>query len=132
MKSKLLSLLLILFLICGCAKLANLEELLALQSYSDNQEAQKRYLKAEEEKFSRLLSDVKEGRLPPGQAQRSIVAAYGRPLLITQITDDPQISEEFMYRHPSILLGSEKVFLYFNQHRKLVSAKIVPGKTPEN
>lgn len=130
MMIRLITLLFLLSTFAGCAKIQNLEELMALQSYSDNQDAQKRYLKEEEEKFSRLLADVKDNRLYPGQSRYSIISTYGKPLLVTQISDDPAISEELMYRHPAILLGSEKVFLYFNRKHKLVKTTIVPGKTP--
>ena len=108
----------------GCAKLQHLDELMALQSFSDNQDAQKRYLEQEEKKFQNLLADIKQEKLYPGQSKFSIVSNYGKPILISLVKDDPVIKEELMYRHPGQLLGSEKVFLYFDHRHKLVKVAI--------
>lgn len=110
----------------GCAKLQHLDELLALQSFSDNQDAQKRYLEQEEKKFQNLLADVKQENLYSGQSKFSIVSNYGKPILISVVKDDPVIKEELMYRHPAQLLGSEKVFLYFDRRHRLVKWRYLP------
>lgn len=115
------------FLCCfifGCAKIEHLDELLALQSFSDNQDAQKRYLEQEEKKFQNLLADVKQEKLYVGQSRFSIVSDYGKPILASPVKDDPIIKEELMYRHPAQLLGSEKVFLYFDCRHRLIKIAI--------
>ena len=111
---------------CGCAKLRHMDELLALQSFSENQDAQDRYLAETEKQFQDLLAEVKQGRLKMGRSQSSIVSQYGEPILVTRIDNDPKIKEELMYRHPAQLFGSEKVFLSFNGKHKLVKAVISP------
>ncbi|MDP3143327.1 MAG: hypothetical protein Q8N14_05275, partial [Candidatus Omnitrophota bacterium] len=90
----------------GCAKIEHMDELLALKSYSDNQDAQKRYLEREDQKFQRLLADIKANNLSAGRFKSSIVSAYGKPVLVSEVKDDPVIKEELMYRHPGQLLGS--------------------------
>jgi hypothetical protein len=113
-------------LLTGCAKIEHMDELLALQSFSDNQDAQKRYLAQEEQKFQNLLSDVKQQKLSPGISKLSIFSTYGKPILITEVKDDLVIKQELMYRHPAQLLGSEKVFLYFDAQSRLVKWQYLP------
>jgi len=114
-------------LFAGCAKLEHMDELLALKSYSDNQDEQKRFLAREEEKFQKLLTDVKTGKLSEGRLKSSIIYSYGKPILTTPIANDPVIKEELMYRHPGQLFGSEKAFLYFDQKQKFIKAVVVAG-----
>lgn len=112
------------FIFLGCAKLAHMDELLTLQSLSDNQDAQKRYLEKEEQKFQNLLADVREEKLYTGQSKFNIISTYGKPILVSEVKDDPLIKEELMYRHPGQLFGSEKVFLYFDQRHRLVKVAV--------
>lgn len=121
---KLITLSILICLLAGCAKFEHMDELLALKSYSDNQDAQKRYLEKEEQKFQRLLSDIKAEKLSSGRYKSSIISAYGKPILTSRIENDPEIKEELMYRHPAQLLGSEKAFLYFDQKQKLVKVTV--------
>jgi len=121
---RLVILIIFIFLCLGCAKIEHMDELLALQSLSDNQDAQKRYLEREEQKFQNLLSDVKQEKLYLGQSKFGITSTYGKPILTSGMKDDPVIKEELMYRHPGQLFGSEKVFLYFDQRHKLVKIAV--------
>jgi len=108
----------------GCAKVQHMDELLALQSLSDNQDAQKRFLQREEEKFQNLLKDIKQEKLFVGLSKSGVISSYGTPILTSQVKDDPVIKDELMYRHPGQLFGSEKAFLYFDGNQKLVKAAV--------
>lgn len=117
---ELVVLLVLLCSLAGCAKIEHMDELLALKSFSDNQDAQKKYLAKEELKFQKLLADIKAEKLSPGQNKSSIISVYGKPILTFEVNNDPVVKKELMYRHPGQLLGSDKVFLYFDQKNKLV------------
>jgi len=109
-----------LIFLSGCAKMQHMDKLLDLKSLSDNQTKQEQFLLRQENKFQLLLADVKKGRLKKGISRGSIISRYGEPISAKEIQNDARIAEQFVYRHPEQIFGSEKVFLSFDKRGKLI------------
>lgn len=123
-------LMVILLFSCGCAKLSHLQELLTLKSFSDNQDAQKRYVEKQDKKFDQLLAVVKAGRLNEFSDKKSFLKEFGEPIFTKKLDDG---SEEWLYRYTAKLFGSEKVYLYFNNSGKLIDSKhVMPDSNKGN
>lgn len=115
-------------MLCGCAKLAHLDELLTLKNVSDNQRQIQIYLEKQEKGFTRLKDDIKNDRLTLGQFKRSIIDKYSEPVLIEK--PEPEsvgIKEILLYRHPTNYFKSDRIYLYFDENCRLASWELKPG-----
>jgi len=115
-------------MLCGCAKLAHLNELLTLKSVSDNQRQIQIYLEKQEKGFTKLKDDIKNNRLKQGQFKRSIISKYSEPVLIEKPEpENAGIKEILLYRHPTNYFKSDRVYLYFDESGRLVSWELKPA-----
>ena len=120
-----------LIFLCGCAKLAHLEELLTLKSLSDNQVEQAKYIEAQDKKFKALLEAVENNRLDQYPNQRSFLKAFGQPIFTKKVKKENQQLEQWLYRYGAKFEGSEKVYLYFDDSGNLVSWKHIKPDTKD-
>lgn len=111
----------------GCSLLQHYEQLMALKRIGDSQREIELYLKAQEEGFYKLKQDLKTKKLKIGVPQEEILARYGEPVLSKEVKDKPQIQQVFLYRHPTNYFTSDKIYLYFDKNRKLVSFEYKPA-----
>ena len=121
---------LVIVLLCGCAKVAHLNELLTLKRVADSQKQIEIYLAKQERGFNRLNEDIKNNALAKGQLKRSIIAKYSEPVL----TKEPEpesvgIKEILLYRHPTNYFKSDRIYLYFDNGNKLISWKVEPAES---
>lgn len=123
----------VLILFSGCGYLAHMEELLRLKSLSDNQTMQQELVQQQNKKFESLLEAVKGNRLQDYPDKKSILKAFGEPIFVQTLEDGGKAKEKWMYRYSEKLMGSEKVYLYFDEAEKLVDHKHVqpPSKSQE-
>jgi hypothetical protein len=120
---------LIIVLLCGCAKLAHLDELLTLKSVSDNQRQIQIYLDKQEKGFNKLKEDIKNNRLKQGQFKRSIINKYSEPVLTEKpAPEDVGVKEILLYRHPTNYFKSERIYLYFDESSRLLSWELKPAE----
>jgi len=121
---------LIIILLCGCAKLAHLDELLTLKSVSDDQRQIEIYLAKQEHGFNKLKEDIKNNRLRQGELKRSIIAKYSEPVLTKEAEpENVGIKEILLYRHPTSYFKSERIYLYFDINNRLVSWESKPAES---
>jgi len=116
-----------LIFLSGCAILEHKNELLTLKSLGDDQAKQEQFLKRQEKKFQLLLSDYEKGKLKQGTAQKAVLSRYGEPISMKKNEDQPEVSEQFVYRHPEQFFGSEKIYLYFDKDSKLIKWQYQPA-----
>ena len=107
---------LMLLFLGGCAKMAHLQELLTLKDLSDNQTQQTRYIEEQDKKFVKLLEAVNADQLPQYPHQKSVLRAFGEPILRKKMSDS---SEQWLYRYSAKLFNSEKVCIYFDREEQL-------------
>ncbi|MDD4183235.1 MAG: hypothetical protein PHT53_05380 [Candidatus Omnitrophica bacterium] len=120
---------LIFVLLCGCAKLAHLDELLTLKSVSDNQRQIQIYLDKQEKGFNKLKEDIKNNRLKQGQFKRSIIDRYSEPVLTEEpAPENVGVKEILLYRHPTNYFKSERIYLYFDESGRLLSWELKPAE----
>lgn len=117
-------------LFCGCAKLAHLDELLALKSVSDNQRQIEIYLAKQECGFNRLKDDIKNNRLKQGELKRSVIAKYSEPVLTKKaMPENVGVKEILLYRHPTNYFKSDRIYLCFDANNRLVSWELKPAES---
>ena len=116
----------------GCAKMAHMQELLTLKALSDNQAQQAKYVEREDKKFTELLEAVKNNQLHQYPNQKSVLKAFGEPILRRKKADN---TEQWLYRYSARLSNSEKVYIYFDREGMLTRFEhilLVPVKNNPN
>ncbi|MFH1655973.1 MAG: hypothetical protein ABH954_05135 [Candidatus Omnitrophota bacterium] len=123
--------LILFFVLCaflsGCAILRHKDQLLTLKRLGDDQARQEKSIKIQEKRFQVLLLDYERGRLKKGTTRRRILSRYGEPISMKGLEGDPYIAEQFAYRHPEEIFGSEKVYLFFDKDSKLIDWQYYPA-----
>jgi len=117
---------LFIMLLCGCAKITHLNELLTLKGLADNQKQIETYLQKQERGFTKLNDDIKNDRLTKGELKRYIIAKYSEPVLTKEVDDGGGIKEILLYRHPTKYFKSDRIYLYFDAGHRLVSWQLKP------
>ncbi|MFA5059597.1 MAG: hypothetical protein WC676_03120 [Candidatus Omnitrophota bacterium] len=108
-----------LIIFCGCAKLAHLEELLTLKSFSDNQAQQVKYVEVQDKKFALLLEAIKNDQMKDHPDKKEFLKTFGQPILAKRVVENGVELEEYLYRYSAKLSGSEKVYVYFDAQGKI-------------
>lgn len=130
MKTTKLFLILFLFLVVsssGCAKVANMQELLRLKGYSDEKDRQSLLVENQNKRFERLLVAAKSNQLKNFPDQKSIWMNFGEPVFEKKVILAKTPYTVWMYRYSTKFFGSEKVYLYFDEKRNLSSFDFSPG-----
>ena len=115
----------------GCAKLQHLDQLLVLKDMSDEQTRLQKYIEQQDKKFEKLLKAVEGRTLAKNVRDQSIVRMYGEPLGKREIEKDGQKLERWNYRYQMKYFESEKVYLYFNEEKRLVGWERVAANPPD-
>ncbi len=109
----------------GCAKLEHLDELLTLKDMSEEDDAQRAYVKAQDIKFEALVSEVQAGTLKKGLSQKEAVKSFGDPIVKRAIVRNGQDVEWWVRRYAMRFWDSDKVYLYFDKDKKLTDWEFV-------
>lgn len=117
------NLLIFLLLFCGCAKLANLQELLTLKDYSDAGEQTDKYIEKQNKCFESLITAVSDNSIKQFMTKRAVVKKFGPPILREPAVVNNQDAERWLYRYPVKFMNSDKVYLYFDVKDDLVEWK---------
>ncbi len=127
---------LILFLLCsillGCAKvgqLQHLDELLTLKAYSDEKDAQQKWVGEENKRFERLLAAVQNDSIQRYASRDAILKDFGSPVLTDIVEDKSQSLDRWLYRHPIQKFATDRVYLYFDSNDRLVKFEHVPSSS---
>ncbi len=118
-------------IVSGCAKLEHLDKLLVLKDMSDEQARMQKYIEEQDKKFEKLLKAVKDRTLVKNVRDQSIVRMYGEPLGKREVEKNNQKLERWNYRYQMTYFESEKVYLYFNEEKRLVGWEHVAGNLPD-
>ena len=118
-------------LLCGCAKVEHLDQLLTLKSLSDNQAQQTKLVESRDKKFGKLLEAIKSNRLSEYPDKKSVFNTFGEPIFIKKTVKDEKPIEKWLYRCAVKMTGSEKVYLYFDDAGKLVDSLYVKPEAKE-
>jgi len=111
----------------GCAKVANLNELLTLKGVADSQTAMAKDVEATNKRFDALVAAVKSGAIEKYATQEKVKKQFGVPILEDQRVTDTETVHVWMYRNATEFFGSDKVYLYFDQSGKLKESKFIEG-----
>ena len=114
-------LLILLLSLTACAKLSHLPQLLTLKSMSENKDAQKKYVKKENESFEKVLAAFNSDTLSQYPDQAAVLKEFGKPLAQKKVVKDGQEVEKWVYRYSVRSFTPEKVQLFFNEKQELVS-----------
>ena len=109
----------LIFLLCGCAKISHLRELMVLKSYSNEKDRQVRYVERQDKKFTRLLKAVQQGELDKCLTKRQALRSFGEPVYSLQTERDGVKLELWLYRYTLEYFDSDKVYLYFGPRSRL-------------
>jgi len=113
--------LLILPALGGCAKLAHLEQLLCIKSYSENRDIQLAYVDLQNENFDRLLAAVNAGEIQPGIKKQDLVEKFGEPVIHRPVMGRGGAREEWLYRYATVYFNTEKIYMYFGEDGRMIS-----------
>jgi hypothetical protein len=115
---------------CGCSVTNNFDEITRLQSYSNNKDRQESGVKAQDQKFEKILAVAKGSGFSQYPDRRSILKNFGKPVFSRWVTKDEIQSEVWLYRHTTQYFGVDKVYIYFDDRGKLQRWDYTPGGTP--
>ena len=118
-----------LIFIFGCAKLEHLEELLTLKDLSDNQAEQVRYVQDQDKKFEALLLAIKDSQINQYRTKKDFLKFFGEPILKKPIIREGKSLDEWLYRYTKKFIGSEKVYVYFDDRGRFVNFRHVLPET---
>ena len=127
-----LFLVIVVVLFTGCAKvgqLQHLDELLTLKGYSDEKEAQQKWVQEENERFERLSAAVKDGSIQSYTGRDAILKDFGSPVVSDMIEEKGQSLDRWLYRHPIQKLATDRVYLYFDPDGRLVKFEHIPSSS---
>ena len=127
-------------LLCGCAKVRHLDQLLTLKALADEQAQLSQYVEDQDRNFELMLEEVKAGTLDQYSNKRKIQRAFGDPVYARNVTKDDRDLESWLYRYATKYFGAEKIYLYFDFDGNLVKSEYIGGTdgesgqetTPEN
>ncbi len=105
----------------GCSSILPVEQIMRLKGYSDEKNRLHRLVDQQNKKFESLLAAISSGTLQKYSDQKSIWKNFGEPVFSKQINMDSSVYTVWMYRYSTKLIGSEKVYLYFDPQGKLKS-----------
>ena len=120
----------ILFL--GCAKLEHLDQLLILKDFSEERDAQEKFIQAELKRFERVAQAVEDGSIAKYETGAQIIQAFGRPMASLMITRDEKPFQQWLYRHPIQAQAKTRVYLYLSSDSRLVHWERVLSSEPES
>ncbi len=98
----------------GCAPLAHMDQLLTLQAYSKEKDAQHRIVEEQERRFEALRRAAAEGDLRSFPDREAFREAFGDPILIRRGERGGRRVETWLYRPPVTYFGVEKIYLHFD------------------
>ncbi|MDO8581106.1 MAG: hypothetical protein Q7S13_06470 [Candidatus Omnitrophota bacterium] len=113
----------------GCAKLAHLQELLALKAYSEEGSRNQQLVAAHNTKFDALVRAIESQDIKKYSTQKSIKKSFGQPIFVGQKQVGGQQQEMWMYRYATKYFNTSKVYLYFDTSDKLATWEYVPAPT---
>ena len=115
----------------GCTQVKqfqNLDELLVLKDYSDEKEAQGKWIDQETKRFELILAAAKDGSIKDFSTQRTMREHFGVPVLIEHVQEGGASVERWLYRHPIQKLASDRVYIFFNSDGNLLRFEnVVPS-----
>jgi hypothetical protein len=114
----------------GCMQvkaLPHMDELLMLKGYSEEKDAQIKWVEGRKQVFEQLVSVVKDGSIKNYPSQESVVQAFGDPVLSDRIQQDNQPVTRWLYRHPIQKFATDRVYLYFNADGHLLKSELIPS-----
>ena len=113
------AMILIPMLFSGCAKVAHLDELLTLKSFSNDQATTNKDVDKKNTQFDLLLTMVQSGDISRYKDQKSIVEHFGAPILSRERTENGKKIDEWIYRYQTQFFDSPKVYLQFDEAQAL-------------
>ena len=75
-----------------------------------------------------MREDLKNNRLAKGMLTKQILATYGEPILSKEVSDKDSAKEVFLYRHPTEFFSSDRIYLYFDNDKRLLFWEFEPAK----
>ena len=115
----------------GCTQVKqfqNLDELLVLKDYSDEKEAQGKWIDQETKRFELILAAAKDGSIKDFSTQMTIREHFGVPVLIEHVQEGGASVERWLYRHPIQKLAFDRVYIFFNSDGNLLRFEnVVPS-----
>ncbi len=120
----------ILVILSGCAVTNNFDEITRLQSYSENKDRQEAWVKAQDQRFEKVLTVAKGAGFNQYPNRRSILRNFGKPVYSRQVVKDSVSYEEWLYRPATKFFGADKVYFYFDVSGKLKKWEFTPSVAP--
>lgn len=103
----------------GCFSRQKMQAITTLQGLAKERAEQEIIIKLEEKKFRLLVEAVKNNTIKKGLSEREVLARYGQPILMKQ-SDISGVDKVLIFVKPLDYSGREKVYLYFDEGKKLV------------
>ena len=115
---KIFSCLVFVFLcLSGCTIVSNIDQITTLQGYSNEKEAQHRYVKGIKDHYDALARVIDQGHINDYKNQASFVHSFGEPILKKDLIDG---TERWLYRYAIFRLAKDKVYVYFDHHGQII------------
>lgn len=117
-------------LLAGCAQvkqIQNLDPLLTLKAYSDENEEQEKWVDHQQKQFDELLVAVKANSIDLGSTKEFLLKSFGEPVVVDHIKENDAVVERWLYRHPIQKLATQRVYFYFTDQERMIRYELVPS-----
>jgi len=104
-----------------------MDQLLTLKNLADEQGQLNDYIKEQDQKFERLVDEIRMGQLDHYADKSEIVKVFGDPIYVRTVVKNGQELESWLYRYSTEFFGAEKVYLYFDRSGELVISEYLEG-----
>jgi hypothetical protein len=114
----------------GCTQLKalpHLDQVMTLKDYSEEKDAQAKWIDGENKKFERLLTIVKNGSISGYPDQNSVLTEFGKPVVSESVQDAGSTATRWLYRHPIQKSATDRVYLYFDADGQMIRSEHIPA-----
>ena len=119
------SLILSVLILAGCAALNNLDELLTLKDLAVDRDLQDKTVAEQNKQFEKLSEAIKSNAIKEYPNKKSCQREFGPPVYSTQLVQNGEHLERWLYRYAIQKTAKEKIYLYFDESNQLTYWEIL-------
>jgi hypothetical protein len=113
----------------GCTKLKllpYLDQALLLQDFGQEKTQQQKIVDNTNALYDKLTAAIQSGDIAQYKTEKSIIKAFGQPVLSREQALDGKALKQSLYRYSILRTARDKVYLYYDPQGKLVKWESQP------
>jgi len=97
-----------------------MQQLLTLQSYSQDKDRQEEFVQDQNERFARLMETVRADKMGAYQTRKQVEQEFGPPVFSRMTKIGNVDAEEWLYRKAMAYFKGDRVYFYFDQQGQVI------------